>query len=385
MTLDATGLTIKTAAEIEDEVSVDQRAALGDQLVTGPESPLGQLNSIFAAQLATAWTLLQQVFEALDPDAAEGTQLDTVCSLAPLTRNPATKSVGVLTINGLDTTVIPIGYIVRIPLGARFVTTAAAVIPFAATIDVAIESEEYGEIEGLSGTITEPVTIIAGVTSITNAADVVEGRLVESDSDLRQRREGSLSVAGSCTDASVAARIGELDTVEQSLVISNRTNAVDAFSIPPKSGRAIVYPAQAASQPVWDQIWLHWPIGITSDGAITGTAQDQQGNSQPVAFSVATEIEVHIAIALTVDTVTYSGDAAVIAAVAAATANPLIGADLLLWTIENRVGDDVTGILTIEARALVGSTPTSLDTANIAIDLDEIGLVDSGDITVVIL
>lgn len=385
MTLDATGLTIKTAAEIEAEII----AAIKDPAVMpaaqiGPESPLGQTISIIAAQLGACYQVQQQVYEAADPDDAADEQLDSACALGRITRQGASKSTVTLRFTGTNGTAVGVGTIARIPDGARFITTAGGTVSFG-RVDLAAEAEDFGPVVALAGTITEAVTVIAGISAVTHISDAVVGRLVESDQALRQRREASLAVNGSATDAAIAARCLESDGVTQCIVISNRTSVTDAYGIPARAARVVVYPTsltttrRAALRAV---IWAHTPAGIELDGATSGTIVDSQGVTQTIKFQYATEVAVHVEIVVTTDPTTYGGDAAVSAAVLAATASPTLGGALLLWRLENAVTDAVTGILTIEARALRGSTPTSGDIANISADLDEILLVDSGDITV---
>lgn len=386
MSLDATGLTILTAAEIEAAIitAIKDPSVLGPQAQLGSESPLRQVLSVFAVQLAACYELLQQIYEAQTPDDAAGDQLDRVCAQSTITREGAARSTTTVRFIGTASTFVDVGTIVRIPDGAQFVTIESGTIS-ATKIDLDCEAVEYGPVEAASGTITELVTSIAGISSVTNLADAELGRLEETDEELRQRREASLAVTGSGTDAAIAAHLRALDSVDQALVISNRTPYTDSYGISPHGIRPIVWPAaQTAAQKalIYATLWAKTPSGIPIDGTVTGTVTDSQGTSQPVAYSPATEVAVHVEIVVTTDPTTYGGDTAVSTAVEAATADPTIGADLLLWRLENRVTDDVTGILTIEARAKIGATPTSADTANITAGMDEIITVDSGDITV---
>jgi uncharacterized phage protein gp47/JayE len=381
MTLDATGLTIKSAADIEAEIKADQLAAIGPQLQNGPESPLGQFNAIMSTKLGEIWEVLQQVYEALDPDAAAGQQLDAVLALNELTRNPATRSTVTLTISGVDTTAIPIGYTARIPDGAQWETTEAGVIT-GGTVDLATQATVTGPVQGPAGTITEPVTIIAGVSGVNNAEDALEGSEEETDEEARQRRAGALAVGGAGTDPSLQSRLGEVDTVAQALVISNRTDSTDALGIPSRAFRAMIWPAQADNQPIFDVIIRNQPAGILADGAISGTATDSQGVEQPVAYSLASEQEVHVDVIITTDPLTYTGDDAVKAAVVAFGDGLRIGEDVLLHLILCAVTDAVEGIITIEIRALVGSAPGPSDTTNLAIGLVEIATIDLANVDV---
>lgn len=383
MTLDATGLSIPSKADIIAAMSASIRAAIGPQVQLGADSATGQVIEASSAQIAEAYEGLQELYDAQSPDSASGAQLDGSAAWTGITRNPATKSIGTLTITGTPTTVVPISSIYRVPAGPRFLTTVEVTIPGGGSIDVGILAETAGALSAAADTITEDVTIIAGVDSVTNAADTVPGTDIESDELLRQRRESSTQIIGAGTDGSISARLGEIDTVQQALVVSNRTNTTDEFGIPPHSFEAVIWPAQTNDQPIWDVVFLTQSAGIEAFGSIAGTAVDAQGISQPVAYSLAIAVDIHIEVVLTVSPTLYGdSDAAVKAAVEAFTANPFIGADLLLHKVEAAVDDAAAGILTITVLAKVGSAPGPSDDANIPINPIEIYQVDSADIDV---
>lgn len=387
MSLTDTGLTTLTAVEIEDAIiaALKDPSVFGPGLKIGAESPIRQIISAVAIQLGSVYELLQETYEALDPDSASGDQLERACALSAITREGATKSTTTLRYSGTNYAPIPTGTVARIPGGSSWVTIEGGSIPKSADLDLAAEALETGPTEALSGTITEQVTIISGVSAVTNIADAIVGRDIESDLKLRRRREAGLAVSGSGTDASTAASLRELNSVDQAIVISNRSSTTDSYGIPEHASRPIIWPAAQTTEEkakIFAVLWGQHGGGLKLDGTVTGTVVDSQGNSQPVAYSPASEQEVHLEIVIVTDPLTYGGDDAVRTAALAATADPLLGASLLLWRIENRVTDDVTGITEIEVRALVGSAPTSGDTASIVATLAQILTVDSANVDV---
>jgi uncharacterized phage protein gp47/JayE len=381
MTLDATGLTIKTAAEIQAEIEAALLSSIGPQLQLGADTAIGQVIATVSTQLGLAYELAQDVWDATAPDTAAGASLDNLAALVGVTRDPATVSTGTLTFNGTPSTVIPAGSVYRVPNGPSFETTSPAVIPIGPIV-VPIASLETGAITAGAGTITEFVTVIAGVSSVSNSEAVTPGREVETDAELRLKREAGFAQAGAGTDGAIAAEVAEIDTVAQVIVISNRTSATDALLIPPKSFRCVVWPAQAADEPVFQAIYDTMPAGILADGSITGTVTDSQGISQPVAYELADDQEIHIETILTVDSLTYGGDTEVEDALVALGVGLQLGEDILIHELSAAVVNAVTGILTIETRAKIGGAPGPGDIVNIDIELDEIATIDVGDITV---
>jgi uncharacterized phage protein gp47/JayE len=385
MTVDATGLTIPTQAEIFASMDASLRASIGPQIQTGPDSALGQIMGVVSALIATAYEALAILNDANNPDFASGAQLDAAAALSPgITRDPAQPATAVLTITGTPTTPIPAGSTYRVTGGALFDTVAPVVIGGGGTVDADLVSQVSGAITAAPDTITEEVDIIAGVDSVTNAAAAVPGAAIESDEIFRQRREESIQLAGAGTDGAIAAALGELDTVQQVLVISNRTTVTDSFGIPAHGVRPVLWPAQVDSQPAWQAIFDAQPSGIQTDGAIAGTATDPEGLPQAVAYELAGAIDVWIEIVLTKIETDYAGDAAIKAAVEAFVASPRIGADLLLHEVEASITEQVgAGILTLDAFAKVGGTPGGGDDTNIPVASDEIMQVDPANITVV--
>jgi uncharacterized phage protein gp47/JayE len=383
MTLTAQGLEIKTTAEVLDEIETSQRTAIGAQLQLDFRTPLGQVNSIFAIQLGTYQQGLRLLADAMDPDNAQDAQLDAISGQNGVVRDPARKSFVLLDFTGVATTVIPAGSVYRVPDGPRWETTEAAVIGGGGTVSgVPAESEETGPVEAIQDTITEQVTIISGVATVNNPADATKGNDVETDAALRQRREAGFSLASTATDGSLRSRVGELNSVAQSLCISNRSAVTDGDGRPEHSFEVVVWPAQVDDDPVFDVIRRNNPSGIKAVGDITGTSTDSQGVSQPVAYSVADPIEIYFDIIITPDPLRYGGDPAVEAAIVAFFDTIQIGQDVILSQVQCAITSTVGGITDIEVRAKIGSAPGPGDTSNITIELTEIAITDTGKITV---
>jgi len=383
MTLTAQGLQIKTTAEVLDEIESSQRTAIGNQLQLDLRTPVGQINSIFAIQLGTYQQGLRLVHDAMDPDNAQDASLDAISGQNGVVRDPARPSTVLLDFTGTPAVVIPSGSVYRVPGGPRFETTEQATIGGGGSVSgVDAQSEDTGPIEALAGTITEQVTFIAGVSTVTNPADAIKGNDVEKDSALRQRREAAFALASSSTDGSLSGRVASLNTVEQALCVSNRSDAVDGDGRPAHSFEVIVWPAQIDNDPVFAIVRSNNPGGIRPYGDITGTALDSEGVSQEVAYSVADAVEIYFAIILTVNSLTYGGDAAVKDAIVAFIDGLLIGADVILSQVQCAITSSVTGIIDIEVRAKIGSAPGAGDIVNLTIALTEIATTDTGKITV---
>lgn len=381
--LDATGLAIKRLTDLLSEMKADARAKLGNQIqLEGKQSAAGQIIELTAVQLSALWELAQQLYDAFDPDAAEGVLLDNLCALVGVLREPATSSVVTLDFTGTNGTVIPAGTQYRVDNGPIFATTADVTIA-AGVASVLALSVDTGPVEAVTGAIDTAVDVIAGVSSVTNPSDAIPGQDVESDQALRVRRQLSLSIVGAGPDQAIAARVAALETVTQALVISNRTFVVDSFGTPGKAFLTVVWPAQASNDPVWQAIWETMPAGIESYGAIVGNATDSQGNQQTVAYSLASEVDIYVNVDVQAGS-NFPGEAAVKAAVQDYINGLAIGGDVLHYQILCAVAD-LGSIIDLDVQLKAGSAPGPADTANIAISQVQIARNDQINTTVSII
>lgn len=385
MTLDASGLTVPRLADIREAMRADIAANpdLGPSVQTGPDTAIGQLLDLFAQQVAEAWGTIQAAYDAMRPDAAEGDALDQICAYAGVERLPASHSTVTLTGSGTNGTVIPAGSIFRIPSGARWVSTTEVTIS-GGTAAIPCEAENTGPVEAAAATITGIVTTIAGLSSVTNAADAVQGRAVETDAELRVRREISLQRASGSTDAAIRARVLEVEDVLACVVISNRAAATDGNGIAGRSFRVVVWPELINNTDIWQAVWDQIPAGMYSDGFYVGNATDSQGNVQQVRYSVASAQVIHVVVRVVVNADTYpvDGDDQVEDAVLAYGSALSIGDDVRPFKILAAIDDAVSGILDMEVRAKIGSTPGASDTVTIPISVLQIATFSGANITV---
>ena len=369
--LTSAGLTVKTAAEVRTDLesAVKAPGGFGPSASTRVGGPLGKLIGVISTAIGLVWSLLRQLYDAFDPDQAEGEQLDNISAFVGVTRLAATKTTGTITLDGTPSTVIPLGRIVRIgSAGEQFLTTVEVTIGGGGTVEVVVEAENTGPIQATAGSIDTIVTAVSGWDSITHDVDLVTGRDVELDADLRARREGSLQITGGSTDGSIQAQLAELEGVLAARVRSNRTmGTVD--TIPPKSFESVVWPDTLAEEPILELIYQNMPAGMEAYGSsVTGTVTTSEGYSAPVAFTWAAELDTYITVTVTTDPTLYpvNGDTLIETAVKAYADALTVGDDLVLVQVLCAALEAAPGILTAVVTALVGSAPGGGDTSNIA-------------------
>lgn len=332
----STGFVEKPLSVILDEVAAAQRAspALGSDWDTSAESPGGQINAAFGAQLASAWEAIGLVYRSRDPRAASFAGLDSVCALTGTTRRAATKGTVTLSVVLGAGVTLPAGSIAHVAgqPSNRWVTTESATNSGGspATVTVSAEAETAGLYVANAGTITEKATPRAGWTSVTNVYDAVPGAAAERDPALRVRRDESLTSGGSSPVDAVRAALVAVPGVARVTITENATNRT-VNGIPPKSLWCIVQGGTDAA--VAAALWAAKGGGIETYGDTSVTVLDVVGFSRTVSFQRPTTVNMYCALTVVYDDGAYAGDAAVKAAVTAVTVGALAGSTLRLSSI----------------------------------------------------
>lgn len=135
-----------------------------------------------------------------------------------------------------------------------------------------------------AGSLTKIDTAVAGWDSINNLIAGETGSNIESDEELRQRKELFGVSTGSATATAIKYRIGEeVDSVDYVAVYENKTNATNSDNMPPHSFEAVVY--GGLNQDVANKVFELCPAGINFYGNTSVQVIDQNGDAQYVQFS----------------------------------------------------------------------------------------------------
>lgn len=371
--LDETGLTVKKMPQILEEMKADARVLLGEGIrLEGTQSLFGQQLVIFATQIALLWEALQQVNDSRNPNSADGIYQDNVCDLVGVTREDSTKTtVQASFFIASGSAVIPIGTKIRVPNGLIFSTTEEGTAIAAGPIPVNAETDEVGPGAAGVGTVTEMVTVIGGV-SVSNLTAAASGKLVESNSALRLRRKQSLQIIGAGPDHAIAARIIQLDSVDQAVVVSNRKKDTDVNGIPGKAFRVVVWPLSAVSSDIFELIWETQPAGIESDGVVEGLTEDNTGKEQVVKFSYATPADIYVNAAL-VTADGFNAFSEIEEAVEGYFSSLKIGEAVLRYKVEASISAlELEGLIDLLVTLKRDSVPAPSDTANVTMGIFEI-------------
>lgn len=81
-----TGFVRKPLPIIQAEIEAQLITEFGPDVVQTSQSPLGQINGLFADIIGQLWEIAEDVYQSIDPDQAEGQRLDTLGRLRLLGR-----------------------------------------------------------------------------------------------------------------------------------------------------------------------------------------------------------------------------------------------------------------------------------------------------------
>lgn len=387
------GFKIKRLADIKEEIEQRFKDSFGENIDLSPASPEGQIIAIAAEREALIWELAQKVYDSQYPDTSEGVSLDSVVSITGNARKSASFSrVTTGVARGDFGTIVPVGTVISV-LGSpssRFVVQTETVISIVdgATFkspQMELLAEVTGPVLANAGTLTVIENPIAGLNSFTNELDAELGSNIETDPELKLRRNNELQIAGSATIEAILSELSARSLVDAVIVFQNNYSIADIDGRPPHSLDIVVLGDD--EQDLADAIFLVVGGGIETIGTISKTVIDSQGFSHLIKFSRPTEIAIYLEYDLTVDPNTFpiDGLAQVEAAALAFGETLKVGQDVIVFGYKALIGifSNILGILDVELR--IGKTAGPTLNQNVIIAPREIAKFDSSRITGVVL
>lgn len=316
-----------------------------------------------------------------------------MCALLGVVRLAASRSLVACNLSLNSTVTVPAGSLVAVSgqpsLQFELVTTVTSTT--AGTYQGVFQAVNTGPIPANAGTLTVIVTPVSGWTTVTNPLDAVLGRLQETDTELRIRRQDLLTSPGGGTTSAIRADVLLVPGVLQCGVFENVSSTYDSEGLPPHAIEVVVWdgavPA-ADNTKIANAIWGAKPGGIQAYGTTTVTHTDDSGNVLNIGFSRATQIPIYLDVTIVknskFDTV---GGPTAIKNLLANKGNLLVQGDdvvaLVLQSALLEVNGGIAGVTDVSSFKLgLSASPTG--TANLVIGRREIARFDTSRITVTV-
>lgn len=307
------GFNRKSYTDILANLQARARETYGEDINLTNTSFLGMHLQNEAWEIAEMWELAEDVYYSAFIDYNEGLSQDNTGKYITISRKPAQRSKGFITVVGNEGTRIRKGFRVATKdLIKVFETTIDGVISESGTLILPIQSILPGlEMNVGAMTIKEIVNPISGVTEVYNTDITVDGVDIETDKDFRERYYRSPSRGGSSTRESVEAALLDMDSVTDAFVEENDTMEF-MDDIPPKSLASYVFGGE--DEDIAKVILQAKAGGIRSYGATEVLVADSKDIEHTIGFTRPLVKDIYINLSITKDK-GYPGDDTVVRAI----------------------------------------------------------------------
>ncbi len=385
-TIDATGISAPSFADIFQSLQVSYRSIYGADAYLEPDSQDGQMLGIFALAIKDSNDLAIAIYNAFSPVTAQGNGLSSLVKINGMARLVSSSSTADLTIVGQPGTIIVNGIVADV-LNNRWNMPSFTTIPAGGLIVVTAVAEQLGNIAAAPNTITTIVTPTAGWQTATNLLSAVPGAPVETDAGLRQRQSVSTSLPSQTPLAGIFGAVANVPGVEQLAVYENDGDITDVNGIPPHSISVVALGGDATA--IASAIALRRAPGAGTYGNTTEVITDQKGI--PVTISFWQPLQVTITVQITISAlngyVSTTG-IAIQAAVAAYIGGLGVGQNLFFSKIfgpANLNNGPLANTYILETDGLlISRSPAPLADDDITIVFNEIAVCAPANVTIVI-
>lgn len=219
--LTAQGMVFPSFADIRSAIIDAYKEAYGSDI----DLSTGSADGVFVNNLALMMRNIiqgeQTMYTNLDVETAGGVYLDALCALSNVRRKDATRSNAYLTITNIGNANITIDSSTKF-VSADNLTwsprTSTTIAP-AGTASIQVFCDEQGSNEAAPGTINNTVEVLPITISQPLAANV--GLDVETDAELRARRNQSNSAAGVTVLQSLVGALLNISGIQDVSVYNN--------------------------------------------------------------------------------------------------------------------------------------------------------------------
>ncbi len=258
--LTSAGLTTATRQELIDYFTQQFQIIYGSDVNIESDTPDGQWINIMVQAILDMQDLTAQVYASFDPDQAIGNTLDQRISINGIQRQAGTYTVTPITlVNTQSVTLYGVDqknnadaqdvYTVSDNAGNLWELQDSQLGLSAGSHVLSFQAAEPGANLTIPNTITTPVTIVVGVSSVNNPTAYTSlGINEETDAQVKIRRAQSVSLASQGYLAGLLAALRNINGITSAFVYENTTSDTDSDGVPGHSIWVIVSGTAAAAE-----------------------------------------------------------------------------------------------------------------------------------------
>ena len=293
-TLDSRGFIPDTLPTLQNNKILELQTIYGSDIDTSSNSIGGQIVNIVSQSILDFQQNLQNITTNFDPISAQGIAQDRLYVLNNLFRQGATytyQNVQItidrgISLQGLDSLandINGIGFTVEDNNGQQFILLDSQNPVTPGTYTYTFRSKSLGAITTTANTITNPVTIVIGVTAINNAtSQTTIGINEELDAVFRARQQLSTANNAKSSEDSIYSNIIALSGVISAKVYQNDTDTTDSNGIPGHTMYAIVEGGSDTN--IANEIFIQKTMGCGMLGSTVISVLNAQGRAKDIKF-----------------------------------------------------------------------------------------------------
>lgn len=243
--IDETGIHTQTVDEIVSELTAEYKNIYGQDINVDSDTPDGQRINIEAQAKADVLDFAVQIYNSFDVDAVEDVAQDRLYKINNIYRKSSEYSYvqvnvtasSAVNLQGLDVSEAA-AYTVADTNGNQFLLVNSVTLEAGTTL-LEFRAKDSGLVEVTPNTITNMVTVIAGISGVTNpASQYITGTAQESNAEFRIRRNKSTAISGK----------GFYDNLLGDLLSVPLVTAAEVYE---NDGDRMEIPQEASTSAVW--------------------------------------------------------------------------------------------------------------------------------------
>lgn len=300
---DENGITVPTKSQIFNYLVTLKKEIYGQDIIIQEGTPEYAEIDYMANHFTELNNGLKSLYDSISPNLASGVMLDNIVALNGIVRIAEIRSTADVVITGTPSLVIVKG-VVRDVNNNLWNLPDSVTIGSGGTVTVTATCQTSGEVSALVNTINIIQTQIVGWDSVTNPNPASIGSNVETDSQLRFRRNQSVSISAITPTESLTAAILQLEDVSNALLFENDTaspitlkgGTSPADDLPAKSITVVVKGGDVTE--IAETIRLKKTLGCGTFGDTEVELTDSIGQTVSYFFERPDDLSIYIAITI---------------------------------------------------------------------------------------
>lgn len=297
--VNAQGLIVADVADVQADIEGTFREAFGAGLALRANTPQGVLITSLTNARQEVARQNAAVANQINPDQAEGVFLDALWRLTGGERSPDAPSIvpGV-TVSGVANTLIPLGSRARVgESGPEFESMAAVLLGPGGSATVDFRAVEPGPTAVAAHALNRIASGVLGWETVDNTQPAVPGRLRESDTSARRRRNQTLAKQGTGFVEAILSDLYAFDGIRSAVVRENYT------SEPLDLGPVVLVPHSiyvcvdgATDIEVAEILLANKSLGCNWNGETEVTLEGESGQPYDIKFQRPTEVPIYMTV-----------------------------------------------------------------------------------------